>query len=248
MPTLSFIVPAHNEQQLLGRTLGALHAAGRAAGVPYEIVVVNDSSTDDTAAIAAAQGATVVHVAHRQIAATRNAGAAVARGALLVFVDADTIVPPETVKATLDTWLAGAIGGGASVHLDGRLPWSARMMMPPFRLGMRLARLAAGCYVFCTREAFAATGGFPTTFYAGEELAFSRLLWKHGRFVVLANPVHSSGRKLRTHSNWEVAQLFLSALTRGPALVRSRQHLALWYGERRHDPEDATQVRTEAGT
>ena len=237
MPLISFIVPAHNEAQLLGQTLTALHTAAREVGVPYEIVVANDSSTDSTPAIAAAHGATVVHVAHRQIALTRNSGAAVARGALLIFVDADTVVPAETLRATLAAWRAGAIGGGASVYLDGRLPFSARMAMPPFRLGMRVARLAAGCYVFCTREAFDKVAGFDARLFAGEELAFSRSLWKQGRFVVLRERVISSGRKLRTHSPWEVCKLFLSSITRGPAVVRSRKHLDLWYGDRRHDPD-----------
>jgi cellulose synthase/poly-beta-1,6-N-acetylglucosamine synthase-like glycosyltransferase len=235
---LSFIVPAHNEQQLLGRTLAGLHTAAMAVGVPYDIVVADDSSTDDTASIAAHHGATVVHVRHRQIAAARNAGAAAARSDRLIFVDADTIVPEETLRATLAAWNGGAIGGGASVHLDGRLPLSARFGMPVFRAGMRAARLAAGCYVFSTREAFDAVGGFDTRLFAGEELAFSRSLWRQGRFIVLREPVVSSGRKLRTHSAWEVAKLFLAA-ARGPALVRSRRHLDLWYGERRHDP-DAT--------
>jgi glycosyltransferase involved in cell wall biosynthesis len=236
VPLISFIVPAHNEAQLLGQTLTALHAAAQEVGVAYEIVVVNDSSTDSTPAIGAAHGAIVVHVAHRQIAKTRNAGATVARGALLIFVDADTLVPAATLRATLAAWRAGAIGGGASVHLDGRLPFAARMAMHPFRLGMRVARLAAGCYVYCTREAFDAVGGFDARLFAGEELAFSRSLWQHGRFVVLRERVISSGRKLRTHSAWEVFMLFLSSVTRGPEVVRSRKHLELWYGDRRHDP------------
>ncbi len=237
MPLISFIVPAHNEAQLLGQTLTALHAAAGEVGVSYEIVVANDASTDSTPAIAAAHGARVIHVSHRQIALTRNSGAAVAHGALLIFVDADTVVPAQTLRATLDAWRAGAVGGGASVHLDGRLPLSARLALHPFRLGMRVARLAAGCYVFCTREAFDAVGGFDARLFAGEELAFSRSLWKQGRFVVLRERVTSSGRKLRTHSAWEVLKLFLSSVARGPAVVRSRAHLDLWYGERRHDPD-----------
>src|SRR5262249_9444805 len=51
---LSFIVPAHNEEQLLGRTLAAIHAAARASGESYEIIVADDASTDATSAIARA--------------------------------------------------------------------------------------------------------------------------------------------------------------------------------------------------
>jgi glycosyltransferase involved in cell wall biosynthesis len=236
-PSLSFIVPAHNEEQLLGRTLATLHLSARAVRATYEIVVVDDSSTDGTSAVAREHGARVIRVEHRQISRTRNAGAAAALADRLIFVDADTRVPVETLRATLRAWDAGVVAGGASVHLDGRLPLGARVTLPGFRLFMRTARLAAGCYVFCTREAFEAAGGFPAEVFAGEELYFSRALWKQGRFVVLPEPVLSSGRKLRTHSHWEVFRLFLSGVARGTGVMKSRRHLPLWYGERRHDPD-----------
>ena len=237
MALLSFVVPAHNEQQLLGGTLESLHAAAQAVGVAYELIVVNDSSTDATAAIAEAHGARVIHVKHRQIARARNAGAEAARGDRLIFVDADTHVPLDTLRATLRAWDRGLVAGGASVHLNGRLPLSARLTLPALRLFMRAARLAAGCYVFCTRDAFERAGGFPADVFAGEELFFSRALWRQGRFRVLAEPVVSSGRKLRTHSPWEFFKPFLAGVALGPRAVKSRRHLAMWYGDRRHDPE-----------
>jgi len=240
VPTLSFIVPAHNEEQLLGRTLAALHAAAGVVGEPYEIIVASDASTDRTAAVAETAGATVVHVSHRQIARTRNAGAAAASGQLLIFVDADTHVPPETLRATLAAWRGGAIGGGASVYLDGRLPLHVRLLMPAFRTGMRVARLAAGCYVFCEPRVFAAIGGFDVRLFAAEELALSRAAHRHGRFVVLREGVLSSGRKLRTYRMRELLPLAMAVLRRGPAALRSRAALGVWYDDRRHDPEDTT--------
>jgi glycosyltransferase involved in cell wall biosynthesis len=72
---ISFIVPAHNEQASLGRALEAIHKAARAVGQPYEIIVVDDASTDATPEIAAQNNARVMSVHHRQIAATRNSGA-----------------------------------------------------------------------------------------------------------------------------------------------------------------------------
>src|SRR5688572_3041590 len=49
---LSFVVPAHNEQACLGRTVRAIHAAARATGRAYEVIVVDDASTDATAEVA----------------------------------------------------------------------------------------------------------------------------------------------------------------------------------------------------
>src|SRR5438874_954653 len=99
---ISFIVPAYNEERLLGATLDALHAAGRAAGEPYELVVVDDASTDRTALIALGHAALLVRVAHRQIAATRNAGARRANGDLFIFVDADTTVNEAVVRSAVE--------------------------------------------------------------------------------------------------------------------------------------------------
>ena len=98
---LSFVVPAHNEAELIGRTLAALHAAAQSLGEPYEIIVVDDASTDGTAALARDQGARVAQVNFRKIAATRNAGAREASGEMLFFVDADTVVPPRALDAAL---------------------------------------------------------------------------------------------------------------------------------------------------
>src|SRR4051794_20932953 len=113
LPMISFILPAHNEQSCLGRTLRAIHESARAVGRPYEIIVVDDASTDATAGVAREHDATVLAVSHRQIAATRNAGGRAARGERLFFVDADTIIRPRVVAAALRHLDRGASGGGA---------------------------------------------------------------------------------------------------------------------------------------
>ena len=98
---VSFIVPAHNEAQIIADTVAALHAAARGAGDPYEIVVVDDASTDGTAALARAAGTSVVSATVRHIAAARNVGGRAAKGDELLFVDADTWVGGDTVRAAL---------------------------------------------------------------------------------------------------------------------------------------------------
>src|SRR4029079_16650009 len=85
---ISFVVPAYNEEELLGATLDAIHTAAVATGQDYEIVVADAASSDRTADVARAHGARVVSASHRQIASTRNAGAREAKGDLLLVVDA----------------------------------------------------------------------------------------------------------------------------------------------------------------
>jgi glycosyltransferase involved in cell wall biosynthesis len=234
---ISFIVPAYNEERLLGATLDALHAAGRAAGELYELVVVDDASTDGTAIIAQRHGAVLVSVAHRQIAATRNSGAREAKGELFIFVDADTIVNEAVVRAALEAVRGGAVGGGAGVEFDGVVPLYARLLMPVLVRVFRIARLAAGCFLFCTRSAFVAVGGFDEAFYGAEELVMSRALKRHGKFVVLRQAVTTSGRKLRTHSVREVLMIMGRLVLRGPSALKKREGMELWYAERREDPK-----------
>src|SRR5262245_9002167 len=112
MASVSFIIPAYNEEQLLGRTLNAIDQAARILGEPVEVIVADDASTDRTAAIAQEHGAHLVSVKCRQIAATRNAGARAANGDMFVFVDADTIVTEAAVRAAIAAMRGGAVGGG----------------------------------------------------------------------------------------------------------------------------------------
>ncbi|WP_300649611.1 glycosyltransferase [Hydrogenophaga sp.] len=233
---ISFIVPAYNEERLLGATLQAINAVVQVLDEPCEVIVVDDGSTDRTADIGREHGAQVVAVAHRQIAATRNAGARAARGDVFIFVDADTLVHETLVVLALQALREGAVGGGAVVRFDGAMPLHARVTVPLVVKLLQVCRLAAGCFVFCTRSAFEAVGGFDETYFAAEELKLSQALKQQGTFVILREPVLSSGRKLRTHSALEMWALLGHLLRGGLGAVRQRKGLDLWYAQRREDP------------
>src|SRR5262249_21242200 len=110
---LSFIIPAHNEALLIGGTVSAVHAAMKGLDAAYDVIVACDGCTDDTAALAAQNGATVVEHGRRQIAATRNLGARAATGDAFIFVDGDTQVNRKAVEETIKLLHKGYIGGGA---------------------------------------------------------------------------------------------------------------------------------------
>jgi glycosyltransferase involved in cell wall biosynthesis len=114
---LSFVIPARNEEVLIREALEAILASiARWTGVRrdalwlpdtgFEVLVVDDGSEDDTAAIvnifAADVGVRLVHCAGRSCGAARNAGAAASAGRVLCFVDADTIVPENAVDRILE--------------------------------------------------------------------------------------------------------------------------------------------------
>lgn len=232
---LSFVIPAHNEEQHLPATLSAAREAGAQCGEPFEIVVVSDSSTDRTEEIAREHGARVLSVAHRQIAATRNSGAREARGEVLFFVDADTLPNAAAVRAGIEALRGGAVGGGCIPVFDGVLPLWARLMYPAFVVGMRTFRFVGGCFLFCTREAFEAIGGFPERYFAAEEVGFIRSLKGVGRFVIPRPTVVTSGRKLRAHSGRELLVLAGRRVVCGRRLLEGREGLAIWYGPRSED-------------
>ncbi len=232
---LSFIVPAHNEEHELPGTLAAIHAA--AAGRAYEIVVVDDASTDATAAIARADGAHVCHVQLRQIAAVRNAGAGVATGDVFFFVDADTRIAPGHVTGALAALTDGCAGGSARVALDGEVPLWARLYIRAFSTIYFAMNLGVGAFMFMPREGFEATGGFDEQYFAGEEAYLSIALKKLGRFQLLTEPIVTSARKIRMHTPTFVLRQTFLIFFGGPRILRKRQNLDLWYdGKREQKP------------
>jgi glycosyltransferase involved in cell wall biosynthesis len=232
---ISFIVPAYNEERLIEGTLKALDYAAKALNEAHEIIVVDDGSADQTAAVARNAGARVVNVLHRQIAATRNSGARQAKGDIFIFVDADTLANACVVEAAVKAVREGAVGGGASVHFDGSLPLYARLALPSSIWLSRVARLAGGCFLFCTREAFEAAGGFDERFFCAEELVLARALKRQGRFIVLRESVTTSGRKLRAYPAMKLLRVLAALAWRGRKALMQREGLDFWYKQRRQD-------------
>jgi glycosyltransferase involved in cell wall biosynthesis len=231
-PVICFIFSACNNEQLLGQILESIHSTALAIGKPYEVVVVDDGSTDQTSVIAKNHGALVVSFCHRAISATRHSGAKVAMGDLFFFVDADTVVNREVVLSAIH-----ALRGGAAFEFDGDISLHARLILPAIVLLLRWTGIATGCFLFCTKTAFQAVGGFDETYFGAEEIVLSHALRRHGRFKVLPVSVTTFGRKLRTFSSREWMTMVFYIARQGRSAVQQRQGMELWYGERRDDPD-----------
>jgi glycosyltransferase involved in cell wall biosynthesis len=230
---ISFIVPAHNEQVCLGHTLGAIHEAARGAEQLYEIVVVDDASTDSTADIAIQNNARVIRVNHRQIAATRNSGARAAQGERLFFVDADTTINARVVIAAQQKMDRRAAGGGALVRMEGRVPLYARLLLWWLNLLMRLIGMTGGAFMFCTREAFHAVGGFDERLFGAEDAAFSWALKRAGRFTVLWTYVVTSGRRTRGISGIQMVSALIRMAFFPKLLLQRSSVRKVWYDSNR---------------
>lgn len=248
---ISFIVPAHNEQALLDATLEAIHQSCRELGLQYQVIVVDDASTDETPRIARAKGAMVVSVNHRQIAATRNSGGRAAQGEFLFFVDADTTCNPKAVARAVRAMERGAVGGGAPTWVDSgeSVPLYAKLLGTVAVILPVLAGFTGGAFMFCTREAFRAAGGFNERLFWAEEGAFALALKREGKFVVLWQKVTTSGRRFRKVGGVQLLGGGLRVLVSPAKMFTERTSVeGVWYdSDRTTDHEMPKGIATRVG-
>ena len=192
---LSVIIPVLDEAATIEAALRTL-APLRARGV--EIIVIDGGSRDDTAARAAPLADRVVTSA-RGRAVQMNAGAAVARGDVLLFLHADTRLPPDadrTVREALAR--TGRAWGRFDVRIAGQhplLPLVALLM----NMRSRLTGITTGDQaMFVTRDAFKAAGGFPDISLM-EDIALSKRLKAYGPPLCLRHRLTTSGRRWEKH-------------------------------------------------
>lgn len=226
---ISFIIPAYNEESLIEETVSQLREGADQLELDYEIIVVDDDSSDRTSQLAVAVGAKVVHAKNRQISATRNDGAKAAQGDIFIFVDADTLIPTSTLRAALRALENGAVGGGATIKFRGKIPLAAQMFAMIVQLSMGFAKLVGGCFMFMTRKAYEKAGGYDESIYASEEIWLALALKRQGKFVVLNENVFTSGRKIREYGLLKIFLIILKMLMRGPSVLTNRDGLEVWY-------------------
>jgi rSAM/selenodomain-associated transferase 2 len=195
MTRISIIVPVLNEADRIAATLAAL-APLRARG--HEVIVVDGGSSDGTAALARG-AADKVASAPRGRASQMNAGAALARGEVLLFLHADTRLP-ENAEAHILQGLAasGRAWGRFDVRIEG-----ASALLPVIAFLMSLRSRATGIAtgdqaIFVRREAFERSGRFPPLELM-EDIALSRSLKRVSRPLCLAGKAVTSGRRWERH-------------------------------------------------
>jgi glycosyltransferase involved in cell wall biosynthesis len=235
LPSYSIILPAFNEEVCLPGTLAGVHAAMKMVAESGEVIVVDNNSTDRTAEVARANGARVVFEPVNQISRARNAGARAATAPWLIFLDADTFLPPGLLVRALENLRSGKIGGGgAMLEMEGVIEPRYQRVVNLWTWLSHKMRWAAGSFIYCRREGFDAIGGFSEKVYAAEEIFFSHYYarWarrhKLGYCIIDSPPVITSARKLGWYSPWQIFSLF-AVMTLCPVAVRSKRLCAFWY-------------------
>ena len=197
MVTISVIIPTFNEEQSLPRTLACLSASD-----PAEIIIVDGGSTDGTLALAqefCSHTATArVIAAPRGRASQMNEGAKASQGEVLLFLHADTQLPPQTERIVgLALTSPSVVGGRFDVRFDSASPWS-QVISSFMNRRSRLTRIATGDQaLFVRREVFEMLGGF-SEIPLMEDIEFSRRLQQAGRIMALRDTVVTSFRRWDT--------------------------------------------------
>jgi rSAM/selenodomain-associated transferase 2 len=201
-PALTIVMPALNEADGIGAALQALQPL-RAIGV--EVVLADGGSGDGTPALAAPWVDTVL-ATPRGRALQMNAGAAAARGQVLLFLHADTRLPPRADVLVRQAIAGGARWGRFDVHIDGR-PRMLRVVAASMNLRSRLSGIATGDQaLFVTRQAFDQVGGFPAQPLM-EDVEVSRRLKRLGPPACLRARVSTSGRRWEQRGVWRTIVL-----------------------------------------
>lgn len=239
---LSFVIPARNEEALIGETLEAILASvARASGVcrrdlwlpdsPFEIIVADDASEDETAAAVGKfsdyNGVRLVPCAGGTCAAARNAGAAASLGRVLCFVDADTLVPENAVERILKhhenegRCLVLYRLASREPGIRARVWWSFWGMARRFPLARAKSMPA---FMSCDRAHFARYGPFNEACAIAEEWPLTGAAYRYHRERFLydrSTTARTSSRRMelqpfgycRTYLKWISVVLFPWART-----------------------------------
>jgi glycosyltransferase involved in cell wall biosynthesis len=239
---ISIIIPAFNEERLLGESLAKVQSARNAItqhGWESELIVCDNNSQDRTADIARTVGAAVVFESVNQIARARNAGATAATGDWLMFIDADSHPSLELFKDVIAAIESGRwIAGGARIRLEAGYP-AGSFVTWMWNCLSRWRGLLAGSFIFCEASAFREIGGFSQELFAAEEIELTQRLRKKARqrgkgiVILQQHPLVTSARKVRLYTAREHFRFLFRVLANHREILRDREACHQWYDGRR---------------
>lgn len=226
-PGVSVIVPARNAATTLPRCLDALVAQ---ATDDVELIVADDNSSDDTAAIVSRYPVRLIELPqHSGASAARNRGAEASRGEVLLFIDADVVLAPGgmcRVVATMARPEVGALIGSYDADPDDVSTVSRFKNLAHHYFHQRSHLNATTFWGACgavRRECFFAAGGFDEKFWAIEDVELGYRLVDRGVFIVL-----DPGLQVKHLKRWTLASLVATDVTH-----RAIPWTLLWMERRR---------------
>ena len=206
---ISVIIPVLNEAKILDQSLSRLTPHLK----DHELIIVDGGSTDETPLIAKRYGQVIS--SERGRARQSNAGAAAARGDILLFLHADVWLDSGAIEGVETATSAGYVGGAFKQRIEGEHPLYRLIEGVANFRAKRLRIFYGDGGIFVRRTYFDQIGGFPDIPIM-EEVRFSRQLCQHGAVTLVEPGIHISARRwqkngiLRTTlTNWLITLLYL---------------------------------------
>jgi glycosyltransferase involved in cell wall biosynthesis len=198
-PLVSIIIPAHNEENYIRQTL---EAANRQTFRDFETVVVTNGCTDRTAEIAGELCDQLIVMPERGLSRARNLGGQAARGKILIFLDADTLLEPQgldiIVQQFTPTYAAGTLKGCPDV---ARPSYKLMYAMKNFQHRCRLHEGSSGV-ILCWKEHFIATGGFDEALHVTENSDLIRKLRFFGKYRFIGDTAVTTSMRRYETGGW----------------------------------------------
>lgn len=203
-PRISVIIPSYNESRMIGRCITSIK--NQNFHLPYEIIVVDNNSLDNTVAIAKKLGVKVIKESQLGPGPTRNAGAKIAKGSILTFTDGDTTVPFNWLTTINEAFisnptLVGLVGTFQFRRTTKLLKFLSQLAFPSIDL---LNKLITGSFAFrganfaIKKTVFETVGGFNPQYKALEDLELASRVNRIGEIGYLPKlKVQTTDRRFR---------------------------------------------------
>lgn len=186
---ISVVIPAYNEERLLGSALKSLKNQTFCGN--YEIIVVDNNSTDKTIKIAKEMGVKVVFESQQGVAFARERGFRAAKGKIIASTDADTIVPCDWLEKIYETFQrnSNTIGIMGKIEFFGEKSFKVAIvnLFTPFIEFISWLLCGGGCFwgvnFAIKKDIFLRAGGFNTRVVYGEDLELGLRAKKYGKII-----------------------------------------------------------------
>jgi glycosyltransferase involved in cell wall biosynthesis len=213
-PIISVVVPAYNEERFLGACLDSLLSQDFSYG--YEIIVVDNNSTDETSKIAISKGVRLITETKRGVCAARNAGTLAAHGEIIVSTDADSTFAPNWLTKIYETFeqdqkVVAVTGPVIFVQAPRWASLGFKILF--WGVSQHFYRTGKVKYISACNTAFKKSSwtGYNTNLtQGGDEIDLLKQLEKQGPIVYINNPVQTSSRRLHKGFLYNLLVTFLA--------------------------------------
>ncbi|MEH7237958.1 glycosyltransferase [Bacillus sp. JJ1562] len=205
---ISIIIPAHNEEKYIGKCLESISKASKLIKDQVEIIVVLNRCTDRTEEIAKSYKCITLKNSDKNLSKIRNAGVELARGDIIVTIDADTQMNEHMLNKVEEYLATGEyIGGGVTGRFERMslgIFVSTLLLIGP--LLIKYGAISVGIF-WCYKKDFQSIKGFNEDMLMAEDADFAKRLkeWgkKHGKkYGTIQNGMITSSRKFDKHGDW----------------------------------------------